>query len=150
MPNSPSGFEAQLVRQFPHPIARVYRAWTMVEHIEQWFCPSDDIKIEIEQFDLREGGEFRFLYTWPGNVFPVQGTFLTVKPEQTLIFTWTPHSPDPDAGKDTLVSVFFRPLSPNETEVEVRHTLFPDELMRQRHNDGWCGTMNRLGRFLSK
>jgi uncharacterized protein YndB with AHSA1/START domain len=82
-------------------------------------------------------------------VFPLRGRFLTIEPEKTLIFTWLPQPPDPDAGKDTMVSVWFRSRAGEETEVEVRHTLFPDEPMRARHQDGWVGALNRLGRLLA-
>lgn len=140
--------EAVVQRRYPHPVSRVFRAWTRVEHIEQWFRPDDEVTLTVEFFDFREGGGYAFRYTWPGNVFPVSGRFLTVQPEQTLIFTWTPHEPDPDAGKETMVSVFFRAFGSTETEVEVRHTLFPDEPMRQRHDDGWCATLERLGRCI--
>ena len=148
MPAPEPPFETQIIRQFPHPVAKVYRAWTMVEHIEQWFCPSDDVTLEVTQFDLREGGEFRFLYTWPNGVFPVNCKFLTITPEQTLIFTWEPQAPHQDAGKETMVSVFFRSLKSSLTEVEIRHTLFPDDAMRICHHDGWCGTLDRLSRHL--
>lgn len=141
--------EAVILRRYPHPVSRVFRAWSTVRHIEQWFRPYDDVTLTVEAFDLREGGGYAFRYTWPGHVFPVSGRFLTVQPEQTLIFTWTPHEPDPDAGKETMVSVFFRVIGPDETEVEVRHTLFPDDPMRQRHSDGWCATLDRLHHFLS-
>lgn len=141
--------EAIITRRYAHPISRVFEAWTRVEHIEQWFRPYDDVTLTVEAFELREGGEYCFRYTWPGNVFPVKGKFLAVQPERTLIFTWTPQAPDPDAGKDTMVSVFFRPLGPDETEVEVRHTLFPDAPMRQRHAEGWSATLDRLQSVLS-
>ena len=196
MPPSPRTFEATVIRRYPHPIARVYRAWTSVEHIEQWFRPFDDVTLTVEQFDLREGGDYFFRYTWPesqylfsgarpslgaagsssSNVhdfpdtpspsrpaapkdgraplntyeghFPVRGKFLTIRPEHSLIFSWEPQEPDPDAGKETMVSVFFRALDAGHTEIEVRHTLFPDESMRQRHDEGWNATLDRLSRHL--
>lgn len=148
MPNPLRTLEARIVRQYPHPVSRVYRAWIMAEHIEEWFRPFDDVTLKVEQFEPREGGCYDFRYTWPEGEFPVRGTFLTITPEQTLIFSWEPQPPDVDAGKETMVSVFFRALKPSLTEVEVRHTLFPDETMRQRHEEGWCATLDRLSRHL--
>lgn len=140
--------EALIIRRYPHPVERVYRAWTQPAHMEQWFRPFDDVTMKVTNFDLREGGEYFFHYSWPQGEFPVRGRFLTVNHEACLIFTWLPQEPDVDAGKETLVSVFFRALSERETEVEVRHTYFPDEAMRQRHLEGWMATMDRLGRNL--
>lgn len=106
--------------------------------------------MQVIEFDFREGGEYFFRYTWGDNtIFPLKGRFLTIKPEHSLIFTWIPQTPDPDAGRNTMVSVWFRPISPGETEVEVRHTLFPNEGMRARHQEGWTGALHRLGKLLA-
>jgi uncharacterized protein YndB with AHSA1/START domain len=122
----------------------VYHAWTDPVHLTQWFRPYDDVILDIVAHDLREGGEYAFHFTWPQAKFMLRGKYLTVRPLQCLIFTWTPEPPDIDAGKDTLVSVFFRPLSEHETELEVRHTLFPDEAMRSRHEGCWNSTLDQL------
>ena len=45
--------EAVITRRYPHPISRVFHAWTLVEHIEQWFRPFDDVMLSVEAFDLR-------------------------------------------------------------------------------------------------
>lgn len=140
--------EAKVVRRYPHPIARVYEAWTEPDHLTQWFRPYDDVILEIAEFDLREGGVYGFRFTWPQSKFLLRGKFLTVQPEQCLIFTWIPEPPDIDAGKKTMVSVFFRSLGESETEVEVRHTLFPDEAMRVRHEGCWNSTLDQLLRRL--
>lgn len=142
-------YEALVRRSYPHPVSRVYRAWVLPEHIAGWWKPNEQISMRVVQFDLMIGGQYRFEYRFSDGLFPVRGNFLTVEPERTLIFTWQPQEPDVDAGKDTLVSVWFRRLSEGATEVEVRHTLFPDETMRQRHEDGWAGTMEQLSRYLT-
>jgi uncharacterized protein YndB with AHSA1/START domain len=150
MPNPKASFEAKLVRRYPNPVALVYEVWTQSRHLERWLSPADDIRMEVIEFDFREGGEYFFRYTWgENNIFPLRGRFLTIEPERTLIFTWLPQTPDPDAGKETMVSVWFRPCPGGETEVEVRHTLFPDEPMRTRHQEGWTGAFDRLGRLLT-
>lgn len=140
--------EAVLVRRFPHPVARVYRVWTEPQHIAQWFRPYDDVTLEVPTFDFREGGDYFFRYTWSDGVFPVRGRFLTIRPEECLIFSWKPQPPDADAGKETMVSVWFRTPEPGVTEIELRHTLFPDATMRQRHEEGWIATLDRLSRHL--
>jgi uncharacterized protein YndB with AHSA1/START domain len=140
--------EAVLLRRFPHPVSRVFRVWTDPVHIAEWFRPFDDVVLRVETFEFREGGEYFFRYTWPEGVFPVRGKFLTIRTEECLIFSWLPQPPDIDAGKDSLVSVWFRAIAENVTEIELRHTLFPDESMRRRHEEGWIATLDRLTRFL--
>lgn len=142
--------EARLVRRFKSPLALVYQVWTQPEHLERWLSPADDVRMQVVEFDFRVGGDYHFRYTWgDGGVFPVRGRFLTIQPEESLIFSWLPQPPDPNAGKETMVSVWFRECPNGETEVEVRHTLFPDEPMRARHQDGWAGTLDRLSRLLA-
>ena len=104
--------------------------------------------LKVEKFDLREGGEYYFRFASSHGDCPVSGKFLSIQPEHSLIFSWLPLEPHPDAGKDTMVSVFFRPLPDDHTEVEVRHTLFPDDAMRVCHSDGWNAALDRLTRHL--
>jgi uncharacterized protein YndB with AHSA1/START domain len=150
MANPNPSLETRLVRRFPHPVSLVYQMWTQPEHLERWLSPADDILMEAVEFNFHVGGEYYFRYTWgENNVFPLRGRFLTIEHEKCLIFTWLPQSPDPDAGKETMVSVWFRPLPDGGTEVELRHTLFPDKPMRDRHQEGWTGAMGRLERHLA-
>jgi uncharacterized protein YndB with AHSA1/START domain len=150
MTNPKPNLEARLVRRFPQPISFVYQMWTRRDHLEQWLSPADDILMETIEFNFLVGGEYFFRYTWgQNNIFPLRGKFLTIEHEKSLVFTWLPQPPDPDAGKETMVSVWFRPLPDGGTEVEVRHTLFPDEPMRDRHQEGWTGAMDRLERRLA-
>ena len=142
-------YEAVIRRTFPHPVARVYRAWTQPEHVAAWLRPSEEVGFTVLGFDLRVSGEYHFRYAHGGGIFPVQGKFLTVEPERSLIFTWLPRAPHIDAGKDTLVSVWFRRVPPDSTEVELRHTLFPDETMCQCHEKNWQGTLEQLSRHLA-
>lgn len=141
--------ELKLQRIFPHPRALVYEMWSDPRHVAEWFRPFDDVILEVQAFDFQEGGNYAFRYSWPDGVFPVQGTFLTIRSNETLIFTWEPQSPDPDAGKQTLVSVWFHEAPGDGTEIELRHTLFPDKPMHSRHEAGWLATLDRLSRYLS-
>lgn len=145
---STAPLEVQVTRRYPHPLSLVYQAWTDPEHLPRWFRPYDDVTLEIIAFDLREGGEYAFHFTWPESQFVLRGKFLTVEPQRCLIFTWVPEAPDIDAGKDTMVAVFFRALGDSETEVELHHTLFPDDAMRERHEGCWNATLDQLFRRL--
>jgi uncharacterized protein YndB with AHSA1/START domain len=149
MGNKPT-FEAVIIRQLDAPVKLVYQTWTQAEHLPHWLSPADNVMLEVVRFEFREGGDYYFRYTWDqAGRFDVLGKFLTIVPEDTLIFSWEPQEPDEDAGKQTMVSVWFRRRGPRQTEIEIRHTLFPDEAMRRRHHDGWIGTIDRLTRHLT-
>lgn len=144
MENRAETHEAMVTRRFPHPVARVFRAWSEPRHIEGWLRPNIDCALRVVRFDFREGGEFYFHYAWNDAASPVQGKFLSIVPERTLIYSWSPQPPDPHAGRETMVSVWFRAVADDVTEVELRHTLFPDETMRERHHCGWCAAFDLL------
>ena len=149
MKSAPQTYEALIKRTFPHPLSRVYRAWTQPEHVALWLKPSEEVSLTVLGFDLRVGGAYDFRYEHGTGVFPVRGKFLTVEPERSIILTWQPYPPHVDAGKDTMLSVWFRSVSPEATEVDLRHTLFPDETMCQCHEKNWWGTLEQLSRHLA-
>jgi uncharacterized protein YndB with AHSA1/START domain len=103
----PTTHEARIVQQFSHPVSLVYQAWTQPKHIEQWLRPAESIRLSVKEFNFREGGEYFFDYVWADGNKPVRGKFLRIVPEKSLIFSWVPQPPDPDAGAETMVSVFF-------------------------------------------
>ena len=146
----PTTHEARIVQQFSHPVSLVYEAWTQPKHIEQWLRPAESIRLSVKEFNFCEGGEYFFAYVWADGAKPVRGKFLRIVPEKSLIFSWLPQPPDPDAGAETMVSVFFRAQGENCTEVEVLHTLFPNAPMCDCHNQGWSGALTLLFALLSK
>jgi uncharacterized protein YndB with AHSA1/START domain len=145
----PSIHEARIVQQYPHPVSLVYEAWTQPRHIEQWLRPAQTVRITVKEFNFHEGGAYLFDYVWADGFSPIRGKFLRIIPEHSLIFSWVPQPPDPDAGAETMVSVFFRAQGDNRTEVEVLHTLFPSVPTADRHNQGWSGALTLLSAFLS-
>jgi uncharacterized protein YndB with AHSA1/START domain len=144
----PTTHEARIVQQFSHPVSLVYQAWTEPKHIEQWLRPAESIRLSVKEFSFREGGEYFFDYVWADGAKPVRGKFLRIVPEQSLIFSWVPQPPDPDAGAETMVSVFFRAQGEDWTEVEVLHTLFPNAPMCGCHTQGWSGALTLLSALL--
>ena len=146
--NPAKTLEAVITRRFPHPVARVFRAWSEPSQLERWLRPDAGCTLRVVRFDFREGGEFVFHYAWGTEASPVHGRFLTIATERTLIYSWSPQAPDPYAGRETMVSVWFRAIAANLTEVELRHTLFPDEAMRDRHHTGWSAAVEFLARQL--
>jgi uncharacterized protein YndB with AHSA1/START domain len=146
----PTTHEARIVQQFSHPVSLVYEAWTKPRHIEHWLRPAESIRLSVKEFNFREGGEYFFDYVWADGAKPVRGKFLRIVPEHRLIFSWVPQPPDPDAGAETMVSVFFRAQDENRTEVEVLHTLFPNAPMCDCHNQGWSGALTLLSALLSE
>lgn len=136
------------IRRLKAPPSRVFDALTRAEYLPHWFSPSDDITVHVIDLQLQVGGAFRLAYGLPsGENAVVTGVYQEIARPDRLVFTWTWEPPDPHAGIDTLVTVEIADIG-NETEVRVTHEGFPTAETRDRHDDGWHGTLERLGRFL--
>src|SRR5687767_11191856 len=78
-----------LEREVDVPRELVWAAWTMPEHIKEWFCPRP-WRVTGCRVDLRPGGEFSSTFRGPeGQEFPNNGCFLEVVPMERLVFTDT-------------------------------------------------------------
>lgn len=130
--------------------ALVFRAFTEPQLLERWFCPSPEVALRVETCDVRPGGRYRFLFRFPGGaVTPVVGEYRVVEPPRRLVFTWTWEEPDPWAGVVTLVTVTLVERN-GGTDVRVHHADLSTEEMKQRHEGGWPGTLDRLGSLIAK
>lgn len=66
---------------------QVWKAWTMPEHLKQWFCPKPWSVADCE-VDLRPGGRFYTTMQSPeGDKFPNQGCFLELVENKKIVFT---------------------------------------------------------------
>jgi uncharacterized protein YndB with AHSA1/START domain len=68
---------------------QVWAAWTIPEHLKQWFTPAPWKTVECE-IDLRPGGLFRTVMHSPeGQAFPNMGCYLEIIPNEKLVWTNT-------------------------------------------------------------
>ena len=69
------------------PRSVVWKAWTVPEHLEKWWCPKP-MTTKIVGFDLRPGGAFDLLMGDPsGAEISVTGAFLEIVPEERIVFS---------------------------------------------------------------
>ncbi len=130
-------------RIYPASQERVFKAWTDANQLGQWFAPSDDYTTQAT-VDLRVGHEYRIAITHKGgNVHSVVGTYHLIDPPRKLVYTWRWEG----GPSDTLVTIDFTPKG-DSTEVTITHDRFLDVETRDKHNDGWTGCLERLGRKL--
>jgi uncharacterized protein YndB with AHSA1/START domain len=136
----------QVKRTFASPREMVFRAWTEPAELARWFAPSDDYSTIVPELDLRVGGKYRLeMHHKKGNVHKLAGTYREIKPPEKVVFTWK-WEQDPSA-LETLVTVEFRDLG-KSTEITVTHEQFPNAVERDKHNQGWTGCLERLGKIL--
>lgn len=128
----------------------VFRAFTDPALLARWFSPSAEIAVEVLAFELAIGGCYRLAYRLDEHTAStVTGVFREIVAPSRLVFTWTWEAPDPHAGIDTLVTVEISDGGGSLTEVTVRHERFPDDATRDRHDEGWGTTLDRLPEALA-
>ena len=92
-----NGFELVVERLIGAPPAVVWKVWT--EQTEAWWAPKPWTTRIIEQ-DLRPGGRSAMIMSGPdGQASPMEGVFLEVIAQQSIVFTnafktgWIPQAP---------------------------------------------------------
>ncbi|MBL4906265.1 MAG: SRPBCC domain-containing protein [Sneathiella sp.] len=139
-------------RIFSSTPEKAFNGWTRPEYLEQWFGPPG-FKAKILMHDLREGGQWRFLMeSEQGEKFHHFGTFISIKPNQSLVFTWASEE-QVDGWRDingdpTLVTVTF-----DACDAGVKVTVIHENLMskdaRLALSSGWSGSLFIFGGYLA-
>ncbi len=131
-----------LVRVFAASPERVFQAWTTPDQLKHWIAPGD-LTVELAEVDLRPGGRYRIHMREPeGREYRLVGTYREVQAPHRLVFTWVWES-DP-VPIETRVTVRFRDLGSEGTEVVVLHELFPTDTMCDQHVRGWNACLAKL------
>ena len=137
----------QIRRLYKAPVAAVYAAWTDPEQMKHWMGPSDDFGESEVTLDVRVGGRYRIVMHSPdGDVHRVGGVYREIVPNKKLVYTWAWES---TPERESLVTLEFKP-SGQGTELVLAHQRFADSQARDKHQEGWNGCLDRLGRFLSR
>lgn len=131
-------------RHFKAPPARVFAAWSSREGWQAWIGPRG-IDCAVHELDCRPGGSYRLTMTTPeGRIMPVAGTFRTVTPDETLVFTW---GWDGDPAKQSLITLTFH-AKEGGTEMVLRQEGLPSRDQRDGHRGGWESAFDKLREYV--
>ena len=132
----------RLSRIIAAPRETVFRAWTTPSELKRWAAPGD-MATALAEIDLKTGGRFRIHMQGPdGTLHRVIGVYRAVEPPRRLVYTWS-WEEKPDEG-DTLVTVEFHDRGGTRTEVVLIHERFASTEVRDRHQQGWTGCLDKL------
>src|SRR5271170_3420527 len=122
---------------------KLFDAWTEPEQLKQWWGPNAVICIAAE-VDLKVGGRYRIANQFPdGKVLWISGEFEAIERPKRLIYSWRIGA---ESGPTERVIVRFEP-SGSSTEVIVTHERIPAAAMRDLHQQGWDGCLQKLAKF---
>ncbi|MDP9038970.1 MAG: SRPBCC domain-containing protein [Acidobacteriota bacterium] len=138
-----------VTRTIRAPRARVFRAWTDLAVLSQWFGP-EGFHVAGVEIDLRIGGTYRIEMTQeadPEKRSVATGEYRQIVPNERLQFTWTGCW---RAGETSLVTVTFRDADAtrNSTEVTILHEQIAAADSTLGYERGWTGSLNKLGALL--
>ena len=124
----------------------VYAAWAEPAQLARWFGP-DNGPVLSAQLDVRVGGTYRIVFcTEDGEEHDVSGTYREVVPGARLSFTWMWRTmPE----RVSLVTVALQ-RDGEGTLLTLTHEQFYDEAARDRHREGWTGTLEKLERLFAR
>jgi uncharacterized protein YndB with AHSA1/START domain len=114
--------------------------------MKQWMGPSDAFGESEVTMDVRVGGRYRIVMHAPdGETHRVGGVYREIVPNKKLVYTWAWES---TPERESLVTLEFKP-SGDGTELVLAHQRFADTQARDKHQEGWIGCLDRLGRFVT-
>ncbi len=119
----------------------VFSAWTDPARLVQWFGPSEHMKCEVPELDLRVGGRYKILmHASDGERHCVSGEYREIIANEKLVFSWAWESTPERVSQ---VTITLRPDG-DQTRLQLTHEQFFDESIRDRHNEGWSASLDRL------
>ena len=132
-------------RRLKAPPAQVFAAWINPEKIMQWFGPGP-AQCTHAAFEPHVGGRYELVAQAPdGDKFQVGGVVREIIPNQKLVYTWAWLSmPE----RESLVTVELEPDGTG-TLLTLTHSQFDDEHMRDRHQYGWNGALDKMEKMFA-
>jgi uncharacterized protein YndB with AHSA1/START domain len=122
---------------------KLFDAWTKPEQLKQWWGPNAVICTAAE-VDLKVGGRYRIANQFPdGRVLWISGEFEVIERPKRLIYSWRIGA---ESGPAERVIVRFE-QSGSSTEVIVTHERIADAAIRDRHQQGWEGCLQKLAKL---
>jgi uncharacterized protein YndB with AHSA1/START domain len=138
-----------VVRRIAAPVAEVFEAWTDPTLLGQWLAPGP-LVVTHASADARAGGAYRIVARDPlGTDHVTTGEYREVVPDTRLVQTWVYHGHPQVEHYFTLLSVDFRALGPDATELTIRQELLLTEMDREGNRMGWSLCLDKLERLVA-
>lgn len=136
-------------RDFDAPVSAVYRAHVEPELVTRWLGPHG-YDMEIDEWDLRTGGRYRYTHLHNGEEYRFNGVFHVARENELIIQTFE-FEGYPDVV--SIESLRFEDLGDGRTRL-VGHSVFPsvearDGMVASGMESGLVEGYERLDRVLA-
>lgn len=129
-------------RVFPCGKRQLFDAWSRPALMMKWFFASQEAASSTVNNSFTVGGEYEVVMHLPSGNFRHYGVYRAIDRYNHIAFSWNSH-----LVQDSLVELDFRELSPNRTELILRHTQFPNAEVRGKHEGGWSRCLQNLAYY---
>jgi len=135
----------RVTRIIKAPQEKVYDAFIVPELRKQWWASKPGYSCTVCEIDARVGGDYRInMITAEGEFFAV-GTFRELVRPEKQVFTWSWPTGE---VKESLVTLLFKAIDANTTELTILHEKLPSTKYRDLHAEGWTGCAASLAGFV--
>lgn len=131
--------------------ARVFSAWADVEARKRWSAPADNIRIEYEAAEFREGGRDFSRCIEPGDAdYTAQVHYIDIKPDRRIVFAEDVAHGDTRVSA-ALISVELAPRGPGaHLQLTMQIASFDGAEMEKGYQFGWSAALDNLAKEFSE
>jgi len=129
-----------LKRIFSLSKRELFDAWSKPDIMCRWFygSNSEQASCSIEN-SFVTNGSYKLVMHFETNDFEIHGKYLEINRYNLIVFTW-----NNALVSETQVSLAFKELSPNRTELTLTHEFLPSTALRDNHIEGWTICFDNL------
>lgn len=155
-PESHAANDVWITRTVKFPRELVFKIWTDPEHLPRWFAP-DNCGIHFEKLEIWPGGRFHScVHTPDGKDCWCVGEYLEVTAPEKIVYniaiadeagnrrTSAAAGMDPAWPDETLVTVTFRDLGNDQTELTIHQAAPADVARRTGAYPSWLQMLDHM------
>lgn len=125
----------------------LFDAWTDPKLLARWFHARPGWTTEVIAADVRAGGAWEIvMHADDGPDCRVLGKYVAIERPRRLVFTWYANG---DRDYETVVTLTFRSIDPETTEIVLTQTGLREGKDRSEHQSGWEGCLSSLARLVA-
>lgn len=135
----------QITWKFPHPPAKIWRAWTDPAIAKLWFGSDPNGKGLDAKMDVRVNGSFSVTFSnSDGTKFTALGIYKEINELNRLVFTWG-WANQPEV--DELITLDFLP-DEHGTQMTFEQSNIDPSTTLHNYAEGWRSTFQKLEKAL--